>query len=191
MYVSTVCMYFWQSICVLNVLHSDCLKRWERLSLTPPPRTRRWGRSSWRPCTSPGECLHLKLTPGSRSSASKPNKLWCGVFRDDGSFIPRLPLSVVECSQFLGICALPGKDVSASWRCSFILINWTENIENTLSVCHLGCRYKDTQRSLERDIRKLPLVDTQLEGLLRQKHFSNVSVWFRLSHCERLWEHVS
>uniref|UniRef100_H2TMA6 Cyclin-dependent kinase inhibitor 3 n=1 Tax=Takifugu rubripes TaxID=31033 RepID=H2TMA6_TAKRU len=36
-----------------------------------------------------------------------------------------LPLSVVECSQFLGICALP------------------------------GCKYKDVRRSLERDVEEL------------------------------------
>ncbi|XP_040055216.1 cyclin-dependent kinase inhibitor 3 [Gasterosteus aculeatus] len=36
-----------------------------------------------------------------------------------------LPLSMVECSQFLGICALP------------------------------GCKYKDTRRSLERDVEEL------------------------------------
>ncbi|XP_037602211.1 cyclin-dependent kinase inhibitor 3 isoform X2 [Sebastes umbrosus] len=36
-----------------------------------------------------------------------------------------LPLSIVECSQFLGICALP------------------------------GCKYKDIRRSLERDVEEL------------------------------------
>ncbi|XP_068195420.1 cyclin-dependent kinase inhibitor 3 [Antennarius striatus] len=36
-----------------------------------------------------------------------------------------LPLSIVECSQFLGICALP------------------------------GCRYKDVRRNLERDVEEL------------------------------------
>lgn len=33
------------------------------------------------------------------------------VFNDDDSVISRVPLSIVECSQSLGICALPGKDV--------------------------------------------------------------------------------
>lgn len=65
------------------VLRSDRLKPWERLSLTPPPRMRRWVRSNWLPCTSPGESWSLALTNQdvAASSVKKQQQTSSGVLR--------------------------------------------------------------------------------------------------------------
>lgn len=111
----------WLSAWIFSVF----LKPWGRVSLTPHLKRRRWDRSSWLPSTSPGKfrqfsfCLELPESDFCRgdvinvySEESVCFKQASLLFMFIIFWLPlRLPLSIVECSQFLGICALPGKVV--------------------------------------------------------------------------------
>lgn len=64
----------------------------------------------------------------------------------------RLPLSVVECSQFLGICGLPGEANPSLPLLAPAFSQWTFT---SFLHLHAGCKYKDVRRSLERDVGKM------------------------------------
>lgn len=65
----------------------------------------------------------------------------------------RLPLSVVDCSQFLGICALPGK---MTVLFLFLFLPLCCVILGKIHFYHWisGCKYKEIRRNLQRDVGK-------------------------------------
>lgn len=65
----------------------------------------------------------------------------------------RLPLSVVDCSQFLGICALPGK---MTVLFLFLFLPLCCVILGKIHFYHWisGCKYKEIRRNLQSDVGK-------------------------------------